>query len=152
MFTFPITTHPWAIASSAYKSVQCISRCRLSRLIKKTPTYTQENTVYVQLLALWQMAKFHAQIWQFWKSAHISETAAQRAKISSILTPWKGSICGTLANSQVGSQAECQGQLASCLMGAKNSERYSYKSQRKFSNFSWILLFQIFEFLYLIQM
>ena len=34
------------------------------------------------------MAKFHAQIWQFWKSAHISETAARRAKISSISTPW----------------------------------------------------------------
>ena len=34
------------------------------------------------------MAKFHAQIWQFWKSGHISETAACRAIISSILPPW----------------------------------------------------------------
>ncbi len=34
--------------------------------------------------------KFHARIhaWQFWKSACISETAACRAKISSILTPF----------------------------------------------------------------
>ncbi len=34
------------------------------------------------------MAKFHAQIWQFWKSALISATAACRAKMSSISTPW----------------------------------------------------------------
>ncbi len=34
------------------------------------------------------MAKFHAQLWQFWKSARISETAARTAKISSILTLW----------------------------------------------------------------
>ncbi len=34
------------------------------------------------------MAKFHAQIWQFCKLANISETAAGRVKISSILTPW----------------------------------------------------------------
>ncbi len=60
------------------------------------------------------MAKFYAQIWQFWKSAHISETTARRAKISSILMPWKGSICGTLANGQVGSEAERQGPWASC--------------------------------------
>ena len=43
--------------------------------------------VYVRFLELWQMAKFHAQIWQFWKSAHILETTARRAKISSISTP-----------------------------------------------------------------
>ncbi len=36
--------------------------------------------VYVQHLELWPMAKFHAQIWQFSKPAHISETAARRAK------------------------------------------------------------------------
>ncbi len=45
------------------------------------------NRVYVQLLALWPMAKFHAQIWPFWKFACISETAAPRVKISSISTP-----------------------------------------------------------------
>ncbi len=44
--------------------------------------------VYVQLLKIWPMTKFHAQIWQFWKSASISETAARRAKINSNLTPW----------------------------------------------------------------
>ena len=33
------------------------------------------------------LAKFHAQIWEFWKSTGISETAARRAKISSFLTP-----------------------------------------------------------------
>ncbi len=38
-------------------------------------------------LALWPMAKFHAHIWQFWKWACISETAACRGNISSILTP-----------------------------------------------------------------
>ena len=42
----------------------------------------------MQLLTLWQMTKFHAQIWQFEKMAHISETAASRAKISSISNPW----------------------------------------------------------------
>ncbi len=31
---------------------------------------------------------FHAQIWQFWKLTCISETAARRAKISSISNPW----------------------------------------------------------------
>ncbi len=40
----------------------------------------------VQLLKLWPIAKFHAQIWQFWKMAYISETAARGAKISSIST------------------------------------------------------------------
>ncbi len=45
----------------------------------------------------------------------ISETYARRAKVSSILTPWKGNICGTLANGQVGSEAERQGPWASCL-------------------------------------
>ena len=43
--------------------------------------------VYVQLLELWSIAKFHAHLWLFWKSACISETAGRRAKISSILTP-----------------------------------------------------------------
>ncbi len=37
-------------------------------------------------------------------------------KISSILTPWKRSICGTVANGQVGSQAEHQGPWASCFL------------------------------------
>ncbi len=37
-----------------------------------------------------QWPKFHARIWQFWKSAHISETTSRRAKISSSLTPWGG--------------------------------------------------------------
>ena len=44
--------------------------------------------VYAQLLELWPMAKFHAEIWSFWKSAPISETITRRAKISSISTPW----------------------------------------------------------------
>ena len=42
----------------------------------------------MQLLALFSNSMFHALMWQFWKSAHISETAARRAKISSISTPW----------------------------------------------------------------
>ncbi len=46
------------------------------------------KTVYMQLLELWQLAKFHAQIWLFRKLACISETAAHRAKVSSISTPW----------------------------------------------------------------
>ncbi len=37
-------------------------------------------------------AKFHAQIWQFWKSAAISETAIRRAKTSSV---WKENIRAT---------------------------------------------------------
>ncbi len=41
---------------------------------------------HVQLLEFWPMAKFHAQIWQFWKSAIIPETVAHRAKICSIST------------------------------------------------------------------
>ncbi len=43
---------------------------------------------FVQLAQLWPMAKFHAQIFQFWKSAHISKAAASRAKIGSIPIPW----------------------------------------------------------------
>ncbi len=31
---------------------------------------------------------FHAQMWQFWKLAHISETTARIAKINSISIPW----------------------------------------------------------------
>ncbi len=44
--------------------------------------------IYVQLLKLWPIAKFHAQIGQFWKLASISENATHRAKLSSISTPW----------------------------------------------------------------
>ena len=52
--------------------------------------------VYVQLLELWPLAKFQAQIWQFWKLARISETAARRANISSISTPWgRRRVCAT---------------------------------------------------------
>ncbi len=43
--------------------------------------------VYVQLLELWSMVKFHAQIWQFLKSTHISETVSRIAKIRSISPP-----------------------------------------------------------------
>ncbi len=39
------------------------------------------------------MVMFHAQIWQFRKSANISETAAHRAKISSISTLWVEREC-----------------------------------------------------------
>ena len=42
----------------------------------------------MQLAELWPLAKFHAQIWQFWELARISETAARRAKLSSVSTPW----------------------------------------------------------------
>ncbi len=42
----------------------------------------------MQLLELWPLGKFHAQIWQVWKWARISETAARRAKITLISTPW----------------------------------------------------------------
>ena len=78
------------------------------------------NRVYVQLLELWPMAKFHAQIWQFWKSAGISEAAVHRVKISSISTPgvekeYMYTLCGTLANGQVGSQAGRQGPWACCF-------------------------------------
>ncbi len=58
------------------------------------------------------MANFHAPKWQFWKSARISETAAPRMQISSILTP-----CGrkrVYVDGQVGSEAERQGPWASC--------------------------------------
>ena len=43
--------------------------------------------VHMQPMELWPMAKFHAQIWQFWKFARILGTSACRAKIISILTP-----------------------------------------------------------------
>ena len=42
----------------------------------------------MDLLELWLMAKFHAPIWQFLKTACISETTTRRAKISSLSTPW----------------------------------------------------------------
>ena len=41
---------------------------------------TEKHTGYLQLLEPLIIAKFHAQIWQFWKSACISETTAYRAK------------------------------------------------------------------------
>ncbi len=65
------------------------------------------------------MAKFHAQIWQFWKSAHILETAAHRAKLAQFRAPrGRKSLYAhfwNLVNGQVGSQAERQGPWASCL-------------------------------------
>ncbi len=44
--------------------------------------------MYSQLLKLLPLANFYAHIWQFFKLSHIVETAARRAKISSILTTW----------------------------------------------------------------
>ncbi len=42
------------------------------------------------------MEKLHAQMWQFKKTANISETAAHRVKISWILTPGgKKRVCAT---------------------------------------------------------
>ncbi len=59
------------------------------------------NRVYVQLPASDQV---HTQIWQFWKSARISETSIHRAKTSSIWTPYgRKSVCamsGTFANKE----------------------------------------------------
>ncbi len=55
--------------------------------ISSISTLWGRKRVYVQLLALWPMAMFHAQIWQFWKTARISETTAHILKISSISTP-----------------------------------------------------------------
>ncbi len=46
------------------------------------------RSVHVQVLELWPLAKFHAQIWQVRKLARIVETAARRAKISSMSIPW----------------------------------------------------------------
>ena len=57
-------------------------------------TSISRKRVYVQFLELWPIANFHAQVWQFRKSACISETAARRAKISSISTSWgKKGVC-----------------------------------------------------------
>ncbi len=41
----------------------------------------------MQFVTLWPMARFHGQMWQFGKSASMSEATARRAKISSIATP-----------------------------------------------------------------
>ncbi len=46
------------------------------------------KTVHTQLWDLSSNSRFHALIWQFWKSARISKTAHRRAKISLISTPW----------------------------------------------------------------
>ncbi len=35
-----------------------------------------------------QIPAFHAQIWQFWKSAHVTKNAVRRVKISLISTTW----------------------------------------------------------------
>ena len=43
--------------------------------------------LYIQIFNFCQWPSFHAQIWQFWKSARISEMAACRAKINSISNP-----------------------------------------------------------------
>ncbi len=63
---------------------RCLKRVKISSIL--TPWFRKGPNV--QLLELWPMAKFHAQIWQSWKSARISETGARRAKISPISTPW----------------------------------------------------------------
>ena len=72
----------------------------------------------MQILELWRLAKFHAQIWQVRKMARILKTAARRAKISSILPPWGIKSVYVqlleLLQWQVGSQAERQGPWASC--------------------------------------
>ena len=46
------------------------------------------ESIYVQFMELWPIAKFQAQIWQFWKSALTSQTAACRVKLRSISTAW----------------------------------------------------------------
>ena len=50
------------------------------------PGFKFRKRVYVQLLEV-PTAKFHVQIWQFWKTVRISETAAHGSKISSISAP-----------------------------------------------------------------
>ena len=74
----------------------------------------------MQILELWRLAKFHAQIWQVRKMARILKTAARRAKISSILPPWGIKRVYLqlleLLQWQVGSQAERQGPWASCYI------------------------------------
>ena len=71
------------------------------------------------------MTKFHAQLWQVWKSARISETPACKVKTSSISTLWgRKGICGTF-----GTLATCQ---VSCLkmailkIGPYLRNRYSW--------------------------
>ncbi len=110
------TSQIWLFWLCARISETAARRAKISSI--STPW--GRKRLYVQLLALWPMAKFHAQIWQFWKLARISETAASRAKISSISTPEVEmeymSNFSLLANGQVGSQTECQGPWASCLI------------------------------------
>ncbi len=62
----------------------------------------------------------------------MSETAARRAKMSSISIPWGRNgasiyaTSGTLENGQVGSQSECQGPWASCVISAQHFRLNTY--------------------------
>ncbi len=56
--------------------------------ISSISTSWGRKTVCVQLLELWPLGKFHAQLWHYWKLARISETTDRRAKTSSISTSW----------------------------------------------------------------
>ena len=64
-------------------------------------TYWGTKTVCVQLPKHLLMAKFHAQIWQFWKLGCDSEIAARRANISLISTPWGRKSSATLGTTSV---------------------------------------------------
>ncbi len=55
--------------------------------ISSISTPCGRKRIYVQLLELWPLAKFYAQLWQV-RMASILKNAACRAKISSIFTPW----------------------------------------------------------------
>ena len=72
---------------SAYMAIMKIDQYLINHYLN------QNSTIYVQLLELLPMVKFHAQIWQVWKSTCTSETFVCRVKISSISTPWGRKKC-----------------------------------------------------------
>ncbi len=81
------STYFWAISIINFMLIFSLVRDRLLLLRRPSiPVLPQGENI--PPLELWPLAKFHTQIWQFWKLGHISKTTARRANISSISPPW----------------------------------------------------------------
>ncbi len=78
----------WQVLKSASISETAVRRVRMSWTL--SPVGERDTLICATsgILANSQTCKLHGQIWQFWKSAIISETAADRAKRCSISASW----------------------------------------------------------------
>ncbi len=104
----------------------CISETAVCKVkITSVSTPWGRKRVYVELLELWPMAKFHAQIFHgnFATTAHYEQKHSSKSKLNLAPTPvvvreYTWYMCNFRKfgqSEQVGSQAERQGPWASCL-------------------------------------